>query len=284
MFELPYQFTHYFMIFKWAELLEVGVFVSCFYFFAKWLNNDKSKKLILLFTIYWSTFFASDLLELKTLNSFMLYFSPLFLMLFILAHQNLIQRNFVTIKNIKPAKLKSLDWIEDIVKSLVYSVNKNISVLCIIENEDKLDNFVSCKVQVDCFLNKNLLNAIFSSPEFNSKEIVYLTKSGILKGFNSEIQDMETSLDNMQNNASKALILSSQTDCVYIKASHESRTFDVSIQGKILNRISSANLLTVLKEYYDVRMEVRNSSNRSFTKPIRTLRQAQGERAKNRSW
>lgn len=246
---VPESFTTYFMIFKWSEFLEISFFACAFYYFSKWLNQDKSKKLFFTFILFCSLFLISDFLELDTLNHFIFYFAPIFLTLFIFAHQNIIQRNFITVKNLKPAKVDDLSWTQELVKSLIYALGKNKDIICVIENHQHLQNYLKEDLKFNCMISKEILNAIFSSSNFDDKKIVFINRTGALNSINGIILNSELSLDESNSEADKALILASKTDAIYLKSSSLTRSFDIAIEGKILNNIHSNQVLNVLETY-----------------------------------
>lgn len=250
MINVPPYLTHYFMIFKWRECIEIGLFVFCFYSFAVWLHRDQTKKLFPLFLSFCTIFLLSDFLALTTLNNFLLYFCPLFLMLFVLAHQSIIQRNFVTAKNITPAQVDSWQWIQELVKSMVFGFSNNKNLLCIIEHNDSLEQFIHNGIVIDTFLNKDLLNTLLMSSLWQEQTITYITKTGILKGINGRIADIEFNLEQETLEEQKAAILATKTDCIYIKTDSPSRTFSITIQAKVMEHLTAAQTLSILETYY----------------------------------
>lgn len=248
MFKIPFQFTHYLMIFKWSEFLEVIAFSCAFYFFAKWLKQDTSKKLLPLFFGYSFLFIVADAAQLVTLSTFLFSFAPVFLLLFIIAHQKILQRNFVTMQSITPATLENTAWTHEIVKALLTTFAHSKDIICVVECDESLQTYLEEGIELNSFIHKELLTTIFNSLNFDATKIVYITKNGIIKKFNCVIKhefEQVAELTEYQ----KLLRLSKQLDCGIIKTASTSRTFDISLQGKVLENINAQQLLTILQQY-----------------------------------
>ncbi len=88
------------MYINWRDCLEIIFFASLFYYLTLWLKKDKTKNLLPYFYGYCLITFCAYMLELTTVTSLLFLFTPAAVMLFILMHQDTLQRNIVALKHI----------------------------------------------------------------------------------------------------------------------------------------------------------------------------------------
>lgn len=245
MINVPSYCTHYFLIFKWQEFIEIILFATAFYYFSSWLLQDKTKKLVRTFLGLQGIFILAHMMDLTALSSAFFYFTPVMLMLFILAHQRMIQKNFVTATTIKPAHIESYSWLHDIIKTMVFCFSKDKDLLCMIEMNDYLGSYLTPTIPVQAPLSKQLLHALVTSPSMNYTQPIYITKNGTLAGINCT----GNPLDELITEEEKAFILAQKTDAVYIKSSAHSRTLSMCIQGTISEHLTSVQALAILEAY-----------------------------------
>lgn len=262
MLEIPKILNH-FMIFKWSDFIEILIFSSFIFYFSNWLQKDKQKKLLPTFYSLCFLFIASDYFGLFTLSNFLFSFAPVGIMLFILLHQNSIQKNFIAAKNITPLSLSKLDWVECLIKAMLTSTNSNKEIYCLIECQEPVANFVSPQISINTKIEKNNLEFLIESKQFNNKKFIWINHEGSIKSINTEwnLPDNffiaeEKKLTEWQENSIK---ISSKTDAICIKSSSNTRTFEVIAQGKIMENILTDKAINLIEQF--VKKNYLRSSN-----------------------
>lgn len=170
-----------FMIKDYMEILFFSLFV---YGFSRWLLYDHTKKLIPYFYAYLLTFSAAHYYGLTTINFFLLLTLPGVIGIFILAHQETLQKNLIGLKNITTATKTHLDWIEPLMQTVLHQMNRKKDMLCIIEKTDALSPFITPLFELEAPLTIDLLAILCDSPSYNSTKMLWLSYNGIVKGVN----------------------------------------------------------------------------------------------------
>ena len=148
-------------LFSAQSLLEILFFSTVFYYFSLWLRRDRRTNLLPLFYGYCATAMIAQAVGMTSVCQFLFMFAPVTLMLFIIVHQETLQKNFIVSKNITPAK--NHDWLNILMQSLLTTTHKNRSVICVIEKQDMLNTLLASPVTLNTGVQKDLLNNYYVS-------------------------------------------------------------------------------------------------------------------------
>jgi hypothetical protein len=268
MLEMP-QFLNSFMIFKWSDFLEISIFSSFIFYFSLWLKTDSQKKLLPIFYSLSALFIFSDYFQLFTLSNFLFTFSPVFILLFIVLHQNTIQKNFISTKNITPAHLQKLNWVSELVKTLLTATDSKKEIYCLIECNDSLYNFIKPGIFMNTKIQRDILEVLINSKQFNTDKFIWINRDGSIKAINTdwnlpenlilfENEDNER-LNHWEKNSIK---ITSKLDVLTIKSSSDTRTFSIVAQGKILNDIFTDKAINIIDQF--IKKNSFKKENREF--------------------
>jgi len=240
------------MIFGWRDAVEISALAYLFYKTSLWLKKDRQKNLIPSFYAYCSLHLFAYYTHLPTLSFVLLLTTPAVAMLFILVHQETLQRNFVSLKNTLPATPISTDWLEGLVRASLLAVTNNKTFLCVIEHNDTLSDFINCALPVNTQLNATLLEALVDSSSFDQKKMVWLNRQGKLLGLNAtwkhNAEDWSnTTAKTLPSWKQDALLLTAKTDALVLHIAPEVRLFELVIQGKVIEQISTHHIITLIK-------------------------------------
>ena len=177
--------------FFWRSIIEIIFFASLFFYISLWLRNDKQKSLILYFYAYCSITIIAHYLQLTTIYTFLLFFAPVIGIFFIVIHQELLQRNFVTLKNIKPATNFHSIWLSDLISMCLFAINHNKEIRCIIECNDNLQTVVDSPFIFNAELNKELLAIVIESQSFDETKMIWINNNRKLIGINATWKHQE---------------------------------------------------------------------------------------------
>jgi hypothetical protein len=239
----------------WREVLEIIFFTSLFYYAAVWLKKDRQKNLLLAFYSYCALAFGSHYLGLTTISYTMFLFAPAVTMVFIVLHQEFLQKNFITLKNITPAKLLDHDWLETLIRTFLIRVGNHQEITCIIEQRDSLYDLVHTPLPVNARLEQELLDLLLTSPSFDADHIVWVNTQGQLIGINArwtrrgEQADLDAKIQELPAWKQNAIFFTAKTDAIVLHINATSRTFDVIVNGMVIDRMHAAKALELIKKY-----------------------------------
>lgn len=247
-------YIHLFSFFGWRDIVEILFFSTLFYCFSLWLSTDTKKNLLVAFYGYWCVAFAAYGLQLPTITFFLFICSPLALMLFILVHQEFLQRNFITLKNNNLALARTDDWLELLLRVCLQTINKNKEILVVVEQEDKLQDVFTVPFNIDTNLDQAFLTLLIEGKSFDHTKFIWINGQGKLLGINATWKNsihqewFDKNVQAMEQWKQDALALTHKTDALIFGATSSSRTFSVIHQGKLLEPLQGVSALRLLKK------------------------------------
>jgi len=248
-------FLGYNTFFYWRNILEILFFTLLMYYFSLWLKQDRRKNLLPYFYGYCALILISSYTQLTTINYFLFLFAPVAVMLFIMLHQTTLQRNFVALRNITPAKNISKNWQHDIIRSFLLAINNNKAIHCVIENKDSLDDFIHSPLILHANIQQGLIHILQDSHTFDPQKMIWINTSGQLVGINATWKELvfqsfdEYKEQQMSPWEQSALLLSSKTDTLFLRITPIQRSFDIIFNGKIVHNVDSNNALKIIIKY-----------------------------------
>lgn len=248
-------FFGYNSFFYLRNIIEVTFFTTIIYYFSKWLSLDKKKNLLLYFYSYSFILLTAQYLQLTTISYFLFLFSPVAIMLFILFHQTILQKNFITLKNIVPAKTIQKDWPQEIIRSFLFALNNNKTIYCAIEKNDNLCDYIKTSLILNANIEHDLINILHESSTFNQNKIIWINTNGEIIGINGSWTESFLENSNIESKDTEttfkkhAILLSSKTDALFFNITPTQRKFNVIFKGDIFNNISSDNIINIIKKY-----------------------------------
>jgi len=253
----------------WRNALEICIFSVLFYKLALYLRRDKSKNLLPYFYGYCAVAFIAYFVQLSTLSYFMFIFAPAAVCLFVLFHQETLQRNFVAMKQRVPQQGAFEGSIEVLMRCMLIALNKKQEVSVLIEYNDKLDEFVDCSYTINSPLNHDLLTLLLESPSIDQKKMIWITHAGIIRGINTTWHDSfahTSPIGATQLLSSRDLNewYTSKTDSLTLELDPIARTFAVTAHGNTNPQVTSNQVLQIIKKHnLNVSKNHKSSSNNS---------------------
>lgn len=231
------------------NMIEIVFFSGIIYLFSLWLKQDKRHNLLLWFYGYCLIFLTAHLVNLSTMSVFLLYCAPFALILFVLFHQETLQRNFVSLRN----NHYSLDhypseWLENLIRVSLTAMNNNRSLYIIIENNANLKPFLKSSYILNSPLSMELLLLLSESNYFDQQKIIWCTSHGKLIAINAEWQSLPedpTKISWQQ----EALFMTLKTDTIIVKVNHSDRTFDIVLKGTFFQAVSIQQVIPFIKKH-----------------------------------
>src|SRR5690242_12597081 len=109
--------------FTWRDALEILFLSTAVYYFSLWLTKDRTKNLLPAFYAYCALVFFAYNAQLTTLSQLLLLFSPMVGTIFFLLHQQTLQKNFVALRTLQPARRNNDDWLETLIQTALIALN-----------------------------------------------------------------------------------------------------------------------------------------------------------------
>lgn len=233
------------------NILEILFFSGIIYFFSLWLKKDKRANLLFYFYAYAVIFSVTYFLNLSTIHLFLLYSSPFALLLFILLHQETLQRNFVTFTTSPSMTCTNNEtWIENLIRICLHHMNNNVFLFVVIENQSDLKPFIHSNYLLQSPLSLELLLLVTESPHFDKGKLLWCTSNGKLVGVNSSWQ-LLTSLHGLPSIPTwqqEALLMTLKTDTIVFKVNPANRCFEVILKGTLYETINAHQIVPFIKK------------------------------------
>jgi len=245
----------------WRDVVEILFFSSLFYYLMRWLAKDRSKNLLPYFYGYCFITIAAYIVQLPTISYFLFLYAPAIIFLFMFLHQDILQRNLVTLKNIQPAQITDHDWLTILFRSCLVMMNKNKAIICVIECTDNLDDLLQTPFFINADLHEGVLELLLNSQAYDADKFVWVNNHGKLRGINANwyvpSSKTKTSLTTWQQ---EALIYAQQTDALIFNGDALTHTFTVIARGNCFEKISPHHALSLIKKH--VRIELKEKKSR----------------------
>jgi hypothetical protein len=236
----------------WYDAIEILFFSSLFYYLALWLRKDKQQNLLWYFYGYCALTLITYTVNLPTISIFLFLFSPAIIMLFIIIHQDILQRNFVALRHIKPVQKAAHNWIETLIQTALIVINNtNKSITCIVERTDTMHTFLQAPFIIHAPLNTTLLETFINSHSYDQNKMIWIDASGNLEGINASWRQTITEFSYTEQSVclENALLYTTKTDALVFTIDSETRTFTIIMQGKKLQKINAHHAYITIQKY-----------------------------------
>jgi hypothetical protein len=247
-------FKEYTLYLTWRDILEIFALTYAFYFFIRWLAIDTQKNLIGYFYGYWALLGATYYLQLSTLTPLLLISLPLGIIMLCVLHQHTLQKNFITLKKITVKPTPKAYWVVELVRACVQALHKQKDVVCIIQKNDSLLDFLKIPSFFNSDVTTDLLDMLLSTCPQNPS-IFLIDQNGQLISFNVEITVSLESLQIPEEEKPLSFLhyqiafLSTKTDAFIFKSSARTHFFECYLQGTMIEHLTSSQLISFLEKY-----------------------------------
>lgn len=247
--------VHELLYFTWRDYTEIGFFTLVIYLFLRWLSQDHQKNLVRPFYVYCALAFITHYAHLSSISQLLFMSAPLMVMIFILIHQQTLQRNFITLYNVKPQAPIQTDWITDLMRGSLHAINKNCELIWIIERTQHLGEMLHTIDKINAPINLPLLTLILEKYEYNNSYI-YIQHNGTLITLNAQLNLPQRAAEWINHDTKSiepwkqdALLLTNKTDALFIHAHPHKRIFTIIFEGKILEELNGQQATALLKHH-----------------------------------
>lgn len=248
-------FNSYTYFLTWRAIIEILFFSTLFYQISLWLKRDRHLNLLGYWYGYCAIGLLAHILQLNTISSVLFFFTPTIIMLFLMMHQEQLQKNFVALRTLRPARIPAADWLEQLIRSCIVAVNHNKALICVIERNDSLQDFLNTSCMFNAELHNTTFDMLITSNMFNDKKLVWLNDHGTLRGLNATwnlahddswyAADTTADVPAWQQDA---LFFTTKTDAIVLGIDTIARTFTIIARGQRYENIAAHHALKFLKK------------------------------------
>lgn len=245
-----------FFLYTWRDGFEILLLSSLLYGFMRWLSQDISKKPLIFFVNYGLLTATTYYMGLSIVSTLLLVSTPLALVLSIIMHQHTLQKNMIAYKTIKPEQETSYSWLDELMRSVLGELNKDKEIICIIERNDSLREFLGAPYSLNADLKKSVLEMLFNHISEASSTMLWINQAGKIIAINAYVKTppdpdwISSDIKHMPSIKQDVLFLTSKTDAIVVCTSSRSRTFECIVEGKDIKDLSAAHALNFLKRFF----------------------------------
>lgn len=251
---------------EYTDFIEIGFFSTIIYYLCLWLKKDTQKNLLGMFLTYYSIIILSFMTNLQTIFIFLIYLSPLIGMLFIIFHQESMQRNFLTFFTVKPPqKNTSTDWLEILFRTLMqaFTIDKELTI--IIERTQSLANYIATPSFLNLDLRSDALLMLIHSDLFDDSKLCWINDKGVLVAINAtyNIENNSIPLQNVKLSTTdqRALLYCSKTDALIIQMHKKNKLCSLWVNNNVVHDLTLPQGLQITKKYIQVTDNTGDSHN-----------------------
>lgn len=262
---------HFFLTFSylnWRDFVEIFFLATVIYYFSLWLKKDKQKNLIYPFFSYCALLLLSHYLHLQTVSTILFISIPIVILIFITIHQETLQKNFILLRKFKYPNSAISDWPEELIKISLNALNKNKEIIFVIEKHDSLDTIINSPFKFHADLQKDILDILIDKHICSPNYFIWLTHEGKLTAingtwnFNLDQNWINSDLQLMHKWKQDGIFVTSKTDALIFRINPTTRTFDIVIQGKLLESIAPQDMLIILKRNLNITKETKTKDSK----------------------
>ncbi|HBL98564.1 TPA: hypothetical protein DDZ86_02880 [Candidatus Dependentiae bacterium] len=246
---------HEWLLVTWRDAVEITVFSYLAHRILRWLGQDQQKNLVAAFYGYFAITVLAFYAQLSGLAIVLFACAPAVAMIFILTHQQTLQKNFITLKTVAPKRDAADQWLEEVIQASLRGVNKNKTVICIIERTGGLSPFLTARCVFNAPVTRELLTLLMnSSADAEETLTIWVNQMGLLVAVNpvwhAEYDEIWVSKEIKMLHKWKqdALFITQKSDALVTVLSPDTRLFDVLVDGKSFDNVSAGYAFSLIKQ------------------------------------
>lgn len=239
-------------LFTWKDGIEICFISAVIYQFLRWLKTDQ-KQLLVYFYGYCATTFFAHYADLTIVSQLLFVGAPVIICIFILLHQQTLQKNYLALKKIVPATKNDDDWIEELMRASLYAMNRSKSIIWIIERKDSLDASLQAPCLFYADLKKDLIELLLETQSSTEDTMLWVNQAGKLVAINAQWRPAAESWESPDMHTlpvwqQQALLISSKTDTLIVHSCPITRLFTIVGQGKCADNLSAHHISLILRK------------------------------------
>lgn len=232
----------------WRDCIEIVFFFIVFHRFIRWLSKDTQENLLGYFFGYCTIFGIAYLMQLSTVCAVMLLYAPVIIMIFILFHEQTIQRNFVTPHHIIAPQKVSADWLGTLISIAIHRINEGFPVTFIIEHTDTITNYIKTSFFIDTEIRTEIILPLIHATSYTPNHMIWVTSHGMLRGTQAYWKHLQNSQEDTLF-IDYTTALTAKIDALIFFTNPTSRTFSIIARGTFFERLSGDIVTHMIKKH-----------------------------------
>lgn len=238
----------------YRDLIEILLFSVATYHILIWLRKDSERNLLGPLYIYCAFIFTAHYADLQVVRYVLFLSMPLVAVLFVILHQETLQKNFVKLTKSTASALETSHWVDELIKCCLTALNRHKEIILVIERNDHLKNLIHAPYFIYAELKRDVFDILLEKHAAGDDFMIWINQQGKLVSINST---WRTNLDeawiskeaeHMHIWKQQALYITAKTDAIVFKVTPLSRSFDLITQGKIIEGINVEQAATFLRK------------------------------------
>ncbi len=245
-----------FFTLPYKDLIEIFFFSTVMYYVLVWLSKDTEKNLLLSFYGYCFLFFVAHYGDFPVIRFTLFMTAPAVALIFIIMHQQTLQKNFVFPFKSSPTPSERHHWIDELMKCCLMALNQHREIILVIERNDHLKSLIHAPYFIYAELKKDVFDILLEKHIPNNEYMIWINQQGKLVAINgiwrTEVDEawLSKEAQNMHMWKQHALFITSRTDAIMFKVNPLTRSFDLVIAGQIQEGISAEQAALLLKKNF----------------------------------
>jgi diadenylate cyclase len=234
------------------DILDVIIVAIIIYALIARLKGTRAVQIIGGIFVFFSIFILSDILELRTLNWLLRYFSTSAVLIAIILFAPEIRSFFVNITrnpvfNLFSRPREVEDTIEDLILAVDSMADKRMGGIILIEKKVGLRNYIEAGIRTDAYLSYDLLLTIFNPSSPLHDGAVIIREDRIVAAACFLPLTLNPRLSRELGTRHRAAIgISEETDAIVIIVSEERGEISIAYQGDITKPLTIKNLTKLI--------------------------------------
>jgi DNA integrity scanning protein DisA with diadenylate cyclase activity len=243
-----------FYLYTWRDGLELLILAAIIYKFLHWLAKDPGKQPVLFFMGYAALTSFTYYAGLSVVSTLLVIATPIVIVLAIIMHQHTLQKNVIAHKNIHTSNDLFVDWLDELMRAFLSALNKHKEIMCVIERDDSLQDFLKAPYYLNADLKKSVLEMLFDQ---HNVSILWVHKTGKIVAINSSMK-MSPDTDWLTNEVKQlpgwkqdAIFLTHKTDAIVIRSFSNTRMFECIIAGNVIQDLTASHTISFIKRVFE---------------------------------
>ncbi|BDC34288.1 hypothetical protein Noda2021_02460 [Candidatus Dependentiae bacterium Noda2021] len=258
------------ILYRLQDAFEILIFSFIIYKLSLFITSN-NKQAVNMYWIYATSLLVTYLVSLNNTLLFLLLVSPIIITLFIVLHQEKIQKNFLAHKTKFSENPADDTWSKILIRECMLRLHNNQSTQCIIQTAYDISSLVDNPYPVNVKIIPGLITLIGTSTQVDSEKFLLFNSTGYLQGINVTITSSQATSVNWIDNAH---VLTSQLNILVFKTSTQTQTFDIVIAGELIFKKTASQTQEIIDSFLHKSLKAAKGSQQYDHKTKNTSKSA----------
>lgn len=249
------------------DIIEIIFFIVLIYSFVHLTERELNKTFSYFSYYFLSLFLLCIWFNLPSILSFLIFYMPALIIIYIVCRQDTLQRNSLRLIKPKKSSMPEFSWVDDLIKACLQVQTRKKTVMVIIEHSHSLVSFIKTSYMLNASISPELITLVCESLYYEHDKFLWINSQGTLKACNAHLESAihpdwisEELVDNFQ--LAHLIALTKKTDALVLLSIPNHASFTLLAQGVLVDKIMSTTVVSIIKNY------IKNTENPSTKKGI----------------